>query len=97
MLTFAGFAVIATAAAAQGVKPFDVVNLDTTCAPCKDFFQFANAGWIKRNPIPPAYSSWGSFTELGERNRVTLRRILDDAAQKAGTAPAGSNLERLGV
>ncbi len=98
----AGLACITLAlpAAAQQAakpKPFDAANLDTTCAPCKDFFQFANGGWLKNNPIPPAYSSWGSFTELDERNRATLHAILDDAAAKVATAPAGSNARRLGI
>ena len=28
--------------------PFDRANLDTTCAPCEDFYQFANGAWLKR-------------------------------------------------
>jgi len=78
-------------------KPFDAANLDTTCAACKDFFQYSNGGWLKNNPIPPAYSSWGAFTELDERNRATLHTILDAAATKVATAAAGSNARRLGV
>ena len=90
---------LSSVAGAQAAKPkpFDAANLDTTCAPCKDFFQYANGGWLKKNPIPPAYSSWGSFTELDERNRATLHTILDDAAAKVATAPAGSNPQRLAV
>src|SRR5262245_23007111 len=87
----------AAPAGAPRVKPFDVANLDTTCAPCKDFFQYANGGWIKSNPIPPAYSSWGAFSELDERNRATLHSILDDLAAKVATAPAGSNAQKLGT
>ena len=34
--------------------PLDRANLDTTCAPCFDFFTFANGGWLKRTPIPAA-------------------------------------------
>ena len=41
----------------------DVVfkNLDTTANPGTDFFAYANGGWIKKNPIPAAYSAWGIF------------------------------------
>lgn len=97
ILAILALAGVATAQQAAKPKPFDAANLDTTCAPCKDFFQFANGGWIKNNPVPPAYSSWGSFSELDERNRATLHTILDDAAAKAAGAPAGSNLKRLGT
>jgi len=30
---------------------FDTANLDKTCKPCDDFYQFAMGGWIKSNPI----------------------------------------------
>lgn len=75
---------IAGSAGAQGsyrqTKPLDPINLDTTCAPCTNFFEFANGGWLKANPIPPAYSQWGSFNELAEQNNEKLKVVLDDAA-----------------
>jgi len=82
---------IAAVAGAQTVpaaqtKPIDRANLDTTCAPCTNFYQFANGGWLKRNPIPPAYSSWGSFNELADRNTENLRLVLEDAAKNRATA-----------
>jgi len=59
----------------------DRANLDTTCAACKDFYQFANGGWLKKTTIPAAYSSFGSFRELADRNEAQLHKILDaDAA-----------------
>ena len=32
---------------------FDTANLDKTCKPCDDFYQFAMGGWMKANPVPP--------------------------------------------
>jgi putative endopeptidase len=60
-------------------------DLDTTCAPCQNFYQYANGGWMKRVTIPAAFSGWSSFNELEERNRAELRRILETAAQRAAT------------
>jgi putative endopeptidase len=73
----------------------DPKNLDTTVSPCKDFYEFANGGWLKANPIPPEYSRWGSFEELAERNNVQLHQILDDAAGNA-SAPKGSIEQKVG-
>src|SRR5258708_35333196 len=47
---------------------FDTANLDKTCKPCDDFYQFAMGGWMKSNPIPPEYSTWGTFTQLADKN-----------------------------
>ena len=73
---------------------FDTANLDKTCKPCDDFYQFAMGGWRKSNPIPPEYSSWGTFTQLADKNQQNLRQILDDAVK--AKAPAGSNEQKIG-
>jgi putative endopeptidase len=77
-----------------GYWGFDTANLDKTCKPCDDFFQFAMGGWMKSNPIPPEYSTWGSFTVLADKNQQALRQILE-AAEKSN-APAGSNERKVG-
>src|SRR5712691_5700605 len=56
---------------------FNTANLDKACKPCDDFYQFAMGGWMKSNPIPPEYSSWGSFTQLADKNQQNLRQILE--------------------
>src|SRR6266568_5448155 len=73
---------------------FDTTNLDKTCKPCDDFYQFAMGGWMKSNPIPPEYSSWGSFTQLADKNQQHLRQILEAAA--GAKASPGSNEQKIG-
>jgi putative endopeptidase len=79
---------LAGPAAAQGTyvqtKPLDPANVDRSANACVDFYQFANGGWIKNNPIPAAYSRWGSFNELEEKNQSELTKILEGAAADAG-------------
>jgi putative endopeptidase len=75
---------------AQSAVPmpaFDPSSIDRKFGACQDFFMFANNGWIEKNPIPPAFSSWGAFNELTERNTLVLKGILDRAAAQAPTTP----------
>ena len=92
---------LAASASAQNAvpmqsKPLDPVNLDRSVSACTDFYQFANGGWIKAHPVPPAYSVWGSFTELAENNQGNLLTILRKAAA-GGNAQASADLRKLGV
>jgi predicted metalloendopeptidase len=73
----------------------NTANMDPTCAPCKDFNQFANGGWMAKNPIPAAYPSWGVFNEVNERNRNILHQILEDAAKNT-MAVRGSSEQKIG-
>ncbi|MFL5563731.1 MAG: M13 family metallopeptidase [Gemmatimonadaceae bacterium] len=96
-LTFA----LATSATAQNAvpmqsKPLDPANLDRSVSACTDFYQFANGGWISRNPIPAAFSVWGSFAELQENNQGNLLTILR-AAAASGNPQANADLRKLGV
>ncbi len=81
--------------AAGAGKPFDLANLDPGVKPCTDFFHYADGGWIKAHPIPPAYSSWGTFNELAVNNRTILRGILEKDQADKSAAP-GSNNQKLG-
>jgi hypothetical protein len=67
--------------AADSSCGFSLGNLDKTCKPCDNFYQFAMGGWMKANPIPPEYSSWGTFTKLSDNNLTALRTILEAAAK----------------
>ena len=51
-------------------------------SPAEDFFQYANGGWIKRNPIPPEESMWGVGNLVQEDIYNRLRKINEDAAAK---------------
>jgi putative endopeptidase len=78
------FVLACSVAHAQTAGPthgIDRANIDTTCAACADFYEFANGGWLKRTQIPAAYSSYGTFREVADRGDVVLRSVLEDAAK----------------
>ncbi|MEO6254435.1 MAG: M13 family metallopeptidase [Ferruginibacter sp.] len=55
-------------------------NLDSTVSPGADFFDYANGGWIKKNPIPGEQSAWGIGNLVIEENLKRLREISEKAA-----------------
>jgi putative endopeptidase len=67
---------------AQSPKAIDSVNMDTNVKPCENFYQYANGGWIKANPVPADKSRWGGFEQVADRNRDILKSILDEVSAK---------------
>lgn len=57
-------------------------NLDTTVSPVTDFFDYANGGWIKNNPIPDEEKSWGIAYLVREDLYKRLKNINELAAAK---------------
>ena len=76
-------------------KPdFLAANLDTTVDPGQDFFQYANGGWLKRNPIPNSESGWGIGNLVREQLYLNLRHINEQAAATSN-AP-GTDQQKIG-
>src|SRR5579883_198523 len=73
---------------------FSLTNLDRTRKPCEDFYEFAMGGWMKANPIPAEYSTWGTFAELRDKNLTAMRTILENAGDSHPAA--GSNDQKIG-
>ena len=70
------------------------VNIDSTVKPGSDFFDYANGGWIKKNPIPGEQSSWGIGNLVIEENLLRLREISEKSA--ATKADKGSSDQKIG-
>ncbi len=76
------------------LQGFSVEFMDKTIKPGDDFYKYVNGTWLKNNPVPPAYSRWGAFSEITENNDRIIKAILEDAYK--GNSPKGSNTQKIG-
>ena len=69
------------------VPGIDVTNMDTSVNPAEDFFRYANNNWLKNNPIPEEYSSFGAFTEIDQHTEKLIQGIIDEVSNDASATP----------
>ena len=81
------------AASAQLRSGINLNDLDTSVRPADDFYEYACGGWMKANPLPAAYSRYGSFDRLGEDNNKRINGILKELLEN--TYPQGSVEQQL--
>lgn len=83
-LTLAIFFTACNTAQKQETAKQDILkaNLDTTVKPTDDFFEYAEGGWLKHNPIPGDETSWGIGQLVQKELYDRLKKINDDAVAK---------------
>ncbi len=62
--------------------------LNSSVMPGESFFDFANGGWQKQNPIPAHYASWGAFYILNEEVQKNIHQMLIEASQHKSAKPS---------
>ena len=75
-------------------RGIDARNFDEAVPACTDFFEHADGGWLKSNPIPAEYSQWSLDDELRERNLALLREVLETAAKTEPQLPLALRTSR---
>ena len=87
------FAMMTVTASAQLKSGINMNDLDKSVRPADDFYEYACGGWMKANPLPAAYSRYGSFDRLGEDNNKRINGILKELQENS--YPAGTVEQKL--
>lgn len=77
-------------------RGFDLASIDSSYAPCEDFFHFSAQGWLDANPIPETETSWGRFSILGRENEKRVRGIFDELVNAETPFDKGSDEQLVG-
>ena len=72
-----------TGSAQQLRSGINLGDLDTSVRPADDFYEYACGGWMKANPLPAAYSRYGSFDRLAEDNNKRINGILKELLENS--------------
>jgi putative endopeptidase len=96
-IALAGFLAVVPARGADVPAPAEDIlraHLDPSTSPAVDFFQYANGGWLAKNPIPPSESGWGIGDLVEEEIYARMRKINEDAAKS--DASSGTDERKIG-
>ena len=71
---------VSTASAQQAgttkVPAINFADMDKAVRPQTDFYHYVNGGWIRKNPLKPAYSRFGTFDVLRDTTTAQVHRII---------------------
>ena len=84
---------LTTMAQAPMKSGIDLTDMNQNVKPGDDFYDYACGGWMKKNPLPAAYSRYGSFDRLAEDNNKRINGILKELQENS--YPNGSVEQKL--
>ncbi|MCH5238809.1 MAG: M13 family metallopeptidase [Muribaculaceae bacterium] len=70
-------------------------NMNPEVSPVKNFYEYACGGWIKRNPIPDEFTSYGQFDVLREKSRKNVQDLILHLADEPAAKIKGSIAQKI--
>ena len=92
MMTMASVSMMMMAQTELG-SGLNEADFNKNVRPGDDFYEYACGGWMKNNPLPGAYSRYGSFDRLQEDNDKRINGILKEL--QSNTYPKGTIEQKL--
>jgi putative endopeptidase len=80
----------------EELTPLDRKNMDLSIRPGDDFYRYANGRWIDALALPEDKSSYDSFTQVREQNRLRLRSLFESLAASTDPLVKGSPAQKVG-
>ena len=73
----------------------DMTNLDQDVDPRKDFYLYANGGWMKKNPLTPEFSQYSTFDHLRENAKLQLRDLITNLSKHPDSKVPGTIAQKV--
>ena len=77
------------------VPGISLSDMDQKVRPQDNFYLYSNGNWIRKNPLKPAYSRFGTFDILQDTATSQIRHIVEELIAKPQTK--GTNAYRVAV
>jgi putative endopeptidase len=68
----------------EGSKYIEPNNMNKSVSPGDNFYEYANGGWLKSNPVPSTETRWGSFNILNDYTQNAVKEILESTSKTSG-------------
>ena len=78
----------------KGAPAIELKNMDLSVNPADDFFRYCNNNWLKNNPVPEEYTTFGAFTEIDLRTEKLIQDIIKEVSEDAN-AEKGSIAQKI--
>ena len=74
----------------------NIENLSPSIRPSEDFYEYANAGWMKRHPLPEEYARYGVFDLLRDQAKEQLTELITSLSDSPESKQKDTIAQKIG-